>query len=85
MPNSHIIGTGSSIPKRVLSNNDLETIVDTSDEWITTRTGIKERHFAAEDQAVSDLVVEAAKRAIPKYSYIWVDLTWIKKCRNSEN
>ncbi len=51
------------MPQKVMTNDDWAKLVDTSDEWITTRTGIKERHFAAEDQAVSDLVVEAAKRA----------------------
>jgi 3-oxoacyl-[acyl-carrier-protein] synthase-3 len=47
-----------------MTNDDWAKLVDTSDEWITARTGIKERHFAAQDQAVSDLVVEAAKRAL---------------------
>ncbi|MCP4597147.1 MAG: 3-oxoacyl-ACP synthase, partial [Neptuniibacter sp.] len=46
MPEAHIIGTGSSIPKRILTNEELETFVDTSDEWITRRTGIKERRIA---------------------------------------
>jgi 3-oxoacyl-[acyl-carrier-protein] synthase-3 len=47
-----------------MTNEDWAKIVDTSDEWITTRTGIKERHFAADDQATSDLITEAAKKAI---------------------
>ncbi len=59
-----IIGTGSYLPERILTNADLEKMVDTSDEWITTRTGIKERHIAAENQASSDLGIEAAKRAL---------------------
>ena len=63
MTNTIILGTGSYLPESVMTNDDWAKLVDTSDEWITTRTGIKERHFAAEDQAVSDLVVEAAKRA----------------------
>lgn len=62
--NIKIIGTGSYLPERIMTNADWAKIVDTSDEWITTRTGIKERHFAAEDQATSDLVTEAAKIAI---------------------
>lgn len=61
---SSIIGTGSYLPDKVLTNDDLSKIVDTSDEWITTRTGIKERHIAAEDQATSDLASEAARRAM---------------------
>lgn len=60
----HIAGTGSYLPERVMTNADLEKLVDTSDEWITTRTGIKERRVASAAQASSDLAVEAAKRAI---------------------
>ncbi|MEY4485066.1 MAG: hypothetical protein RL693_2518, partial [Verrucomicrobiota bacterium] len=59
-----IIGTGSYMPKRVLTNNDLEKLVDTSDEWITSRTGIKERRIAAEDETTSDMAAEAARRAM---------------------
>jgi 3-oxoacyl-[acyl-carrier-protein] synthase-3 len=61
---SSIIGTGSYLPEKVLTNDDLSKMVDTSDEWITTRTGIKERHIAADDQATSDLASEAARRAM---------------------
>ncbi|MEN8152442.1 MAG: beta-ketoacyl-ACP synthase III [Acidobacteriota bacterium] len=64
MNNTKIIGTGSYLPEKVMTNDDWAKIVDTSDEWITSRTGIKERHFASEDQATSDLVTEAAKLAI---------------------
>lgn len=59
-----IIGTGAYLPTRVLTNRDLERTVDTSDEWITTRTGIKERRVAAKHEATSDLAVQAAKRAL---------------------
>ncbi len=55
-----IIGTGSYVPEKVLTNHDLETIVDTSDEWIHSRTGMRERHIAAPDQAASDLGAEDA-------------------------
>ena len=55
-----ISGTGSYLPDKILSNEDLEKIVDTSDEWITTRTGIKERRIAADTQSTSDLATEAA-------------------------
>lgn len=61
---SSIIGTGSYMPEKVLTNDDLSKIVDTSDEWITTRTGIRERRIAAEDQATSDMAAEAARRAL---------------------
>lgn len=64
MIRTEILGTGSYLPEKVVTNKDWEKMVDTSDEWITTRTGIKERHFAAKDQATSDLVVEASKKAI---------------------
>jgi 3-oxoacyl-[acyl-carrier-protein] synthase-3 len=60
----HIVGTGSYVPDRVLTNRDLEAMVDTSDEWITTRTGIRERRIAAEDQPASALASEAARRAL---------------------
>ncbi len=61
---SIIAGTGSYLPKKTLSNKDLETMVDTTDEWIFTRTGIRERHIAAEGEFTSDLALEAAKNAI---------------------
>lgn len=59
-----IAGTGRYVPERVLSNFDLEKMVDTSDEWIFTRTGMRERRIAADDQACSDLCFEAATKAL---------------------
>ncbi len=59
-----ILGTGSYLPEKVLTNHDLEKIVDTSDEWIKTRTGIEKRHVARKDEATSDMVIEAAKVAL---------------------
>ncbi len=59
-----IIGTGSYVPEKVLTNQDLEEIVETSDEWIYARTGMRERRIAAPEQASSDLGAEAAKKAI---------------------
>ena len=59
-----ITGTGSSVPERVVTNHDLEKIVDTSDEWITTRTGIRERRIAAEGEGVSKFAEEASRRAL---------------------
>lgn len=64
MMHSRIAGTGSYLPERILSNKDLETMVDTTDEWIFTRTGIRERHIAATDELTSDLATHAAKNAI---------------------
>ncbi|MEW6118180.1 MAG: beta-ketoacyl-ACP synthase III [Nitrospirota bacterium] len=64
MLKARIIATGSYVPERVLTNADLEKMVDTSDEWITERTGIKERRIAAKDEATSDLAYEASKRAL---------------------
>lgn len=61
---SRIEGTGRYLPERILTNADLEKIVDTSDEWIRTRTGVERRHIAADDQSTSDLCVEAAKVAM---------------------
>ncbi len=61
---SFIAGTGSYAPDKVLTNADLEKMVQTSDQWIVERTGIRERHIAAPDQATSDLAVIAARRAL---------------------
>lgn len=61
---SRIAGTGSYLPEKVLTNDDLSRFVDTSDEWIRSRTGIRERHVAAEGQTTGDLGVEAALRAL---------------------
>ncbi|MFO7153826.1 MAG: beta-ketoacyl-ACP synthase III [Caldicoprobacter oshimai] len=59
-----IIATGSYVPEKVITNHDLEKIVDTSDEWIVTRTGIRERRIADKDTATSDLATIAAQRAL---------------------
>jgi 3-oxoacyl-[acyl-carrier-protein] synthase III len=63
-PRVAIIGTGSYVPERILTNAELEKMVDTTDEWIVTRSGIRERHIARDDQATSDLGAEAARRAL---------------------
>jgi 3-oxoacyl-[acyl-carrier-protein] synthase III len=63
-PSTVILGTGSYAPERVLTNEDLAKMVDTSDEWIVARSGIRERRIAAPDQATSDLAVLAAQRAL---------------------
>jgi 3-oxoacyl-[acyl-carrier-protein] synthase-3 len=59
-----IIGTGSYVPERVLTNRDLEQMVETSDDWIRTRTGIRERRIAAADEATSDMATKAALAAM---------------------
>lgn len=61
---SRIAGIGSYLPEKILSNADLEKLVDTNDQWIVERTGIERRHVAADDQATSDLCVEAARAAL---------------------
>jgi len=61
---SKIIGTGSYLPAKVLTNYDLEKIVDTSHDWIMSRSGIVERHIAAEDELTSDLALQASRNAI---------------------
>jgi len=61
-----ILGTGHYVPEKVLTNQELEAMVDTNDEWIVTRTGIKERRIAADHQATSDLAYEAALKALEK-------------------
>ena len=61
---SRIIGTGGYLPKKILTNADLEQLVDTSDQWIVERTGIRTRHLAAEDEDTCDLAEKAARRAL---------------------
>ncbi len=64
MMRSHILGTGGYLPERILTNADLEQMVDTSDEWIRTRTGISERRIVAPGQDTSDLALHAARAAL---------------------
>ena len=64
MIRSKIAGTGSYLPHKILTNADLEKMVDTTDEWIFSRTGIRERHIAAKTEFTSDLALEAAKNAM---------------------
>lgn len=61
---SRITGTGSYLPAKVLTNKDLESFVDTSDDWIVSRTGIRERHIAADDEFTSDLAAHACRHAL---------------------
>ena len=62
--NIKVVGTGSYVPEKILTNEDLEKIVDTSDEWITTRTGIKTRRIASDNEATSDMAYQAALKAL---------------------
>jgi 3-oxoacyl-[acyl-carrier-protein] synthase-3 len=64
MIHARITGTGSYAPKKVITNHDLEKLVDTSDQWIIDRTGIKERRIAEKDQTTSDLAYEASRKAL---------------------
>ncbi|OGA06404.1 MAG: 3-oxoacyl-ACP synthase [Betaproteobacteria bacterium RIFCSPLOWO2_02_64_14] len=61
---SRVAGTGSYLPQKVLTNRELERLVDTTDEWVLTRTGIRQRHVAADDQNASDLALAASRKAI---------------------
>ena len=64
MIRSRITGTGSYLPAKVLTNKDLESVVDTTDEWIVSRTGIRQRHIAADDEFTSDLALHACRQAL---------------------
>ena len=64
MNRTAILGTGAAVPNKVLTNQDLESIVDTSDEWISTRTGIKSRYIAEDGETTSTLATEAARRSL---------------------
>jgi len=79
MSRARIIGTGSCVPQRILSNNVLEIIVDASDKWITRRTGIKERRISAKGrgETTTDLAVHAALKAMETASISGADLDMI--------
>jgi len=72
-----IVGLGVGIPEKILTNSDFEKMVDTSDEWITERTGIKERHIVDEKTATSDLVITATKEALKQANLKASDLDTI--------
>ena len=79
-PVAAITGCGSYVPDKVLTNFDLEKMVDTSDEWITTRTGISERRVAAPEQAASDLALPAVRQALDAAGLAAADLDVIMAC-----
>lgn len=72
-----IAGTGHSVPEKVLTNKDLEHLVNTSDEWITSRTGIRQRHIARADEYTSTFAAEAARRALAAAGVAAIDLDMI--------
>ena len=59
-----VAGTGSYLPEKLLSNKDLEKLVDTTEEWVSSRTGIKNRHIAAEGETCSDLALKASLKRL---------------------
>jgi 3-oxoacyl-[acyl-carrier-protein] synthase-3 len=77
MTRARITGVGAYAPKRVLTNNDLEKLVDTSDEWIVQRTGIRERRIADDSEATSDLAVKAAQQALERANLVPEDIEFI--------
>jgi 3-oxoacyl-[acyl-carrier-protein] synthase III len=74
---SRIAGTGSYLPEKVVTNSDLEKMVDTTDEWIRTRTGIERRHIAADGQTTVDLAEHAARRALDAAGIAPADVDFI--------
>jgi 3-oxoacyl-[acyl-carrier-protein] synthase-3 len=77
MTRAKIVGMGAYAPKRVLSNADLEAMVETNNEWIVQRTGIRERHIAEEGEATSDLAVRAAQQALERANLVPEDIDFI--------
>ncbi len=77
MQNTGIVGVGKYLPEKVLTNADLERMVETTDEWITTRTGIKERRIAHPDEATSDLALRAGRNALARAGIAPADLDLI--------
>jgi len=71
---SRILGTGSYLPDRILTNADLEKLVETNDQWIVERTGIRERHIAAEGEFTSDLATQAARAALESAGLVIDDI-----------
>jgi 3-oxoacyl-[acyl-carrier-protein] synthase III len=77
LKNARIIGTGSYLPEKVLTNAEIEKLVDTTDQWIVERTGIRQRHIAADDQFTSELAAIAARRALESASVAVEDVDMI--------
>ena len=77
MIRSVLLGAGSALPRRIVRNADLEGVVETSDEWIRTRTGIIERRYSAEDEFTSDLSIAAVKDLAQRYDKDISDVDFI--------
>jgi len=77
MTRAKIVGVGAYAPKRILTNADLEKMVETNDEWIVQRSGIRERHIADETEATSDLALRAAQQAIERANLVPEDIEFI--------
>ena len=77
MTRARITGVGAFLPKRILTNADLEKMVDTNDEWIVQRTGIRERRIVDENEATSDLAVRAAQQALERANLLPEDIEFI--------
>ncbi|MCJ7814225.1 MAG: ketoacyl-ACP synthase III [Candidatus Atribacteria bacterium] len=85
MQNVKIIGTGSYIPKKVMTNDDLEKMVDTNNEWIITRTGIAKRHLAEKNEITSDLASKAALKALKNANIKPEEINLIIVATNSQD
>ena len=72
--NARILGVGHHVPANVVTNDDLTRVMDTSDEWIQQRTGIRQRHFVTEDQGPADLAIHAAREALDEAKVAPADL-----------
>ena len=77
MTRARIVGVGAYAPRRILTNHDLEKLVETSDEWILQRTGIRERHIADESEAASDLAYHASRQALERAGMTPADVDFI--------
>ncbi|NRB11165.1 MAG: ketoacyl-ACP synthase III [Rickettsiaceae bacterium] len=80
---SRIIGCGSYLPEKIITNQDLEKSLDTTDEWIKTRTGITKRHIAADEELTSDMALKAARNAIKDAAIAEADIDLIIVCTNT--
>jgi 3-oxoacyl-[acyl-carrier-protein] synthase-3 len=80
---SVVLGCGAYLPKKILTNADLSQLVDTSDTWITQRTGIRQRHVAAEGETTSDLGAEAARRALADAKLTVADIDMVVMATSS--
>ena len=82
---SRIIGTGSYLPERVMTNTELAQMVDTSDEWIVERSGIRQRHIAADDETTADIAYKSALRALEGAGVAIADIDLIVLARVSRH